>query len=814
MPKKKTGPKAATVRPEETGANPVPAQGPSYPEAAPAAAQGELKWWLPLLFSVAFFLVTLLTTESTIKPLVMALIAAVLVSGVVRFFTLSERLSWPLVGVALWVVINGASMFYANSGKFALREFLRIMVGFCVFLLILLWSGKEKGGRGRLAASMLEGGTALAALFSIDMLSTHWLSVPLFRFLQRFSLDYIMISNNAVETGVRMNSLYENPNVYAGVAGLGVLLALELAVTAENKKERCFHLVCLFWNALSFLLVFSMGASGTIAVAFLVFLVLERRERKGALLALMIETFLLVLVCVFPIYLTAFDGWKGFQPVPLLCALGGAAVLCAADLFVGRKVSQHLVGRGKLLTVLIVAVLVVIGAFAALAMNLTGPASLGSGESLRRAEYPAAGTYTLDVQASGAVTVTIESQNQEETMMHTSTYLYSGDAQGAEFTVPEDSLVVYFNFWSSDSVTLDAVSYSGSGGQGSLKLNYKLLPGFISNRLQGLFANENAIQRTVFFADGMKLFQESPLIGQGLGAFQNGVRHIQSFYYVTAYAHNHYIETLLSTGIIGLILFVGMLALCAAAVLLSLRKEHADPLAPGLGAALVFIMGHGAVEVVLSFSFYLPIALGVLGLICLCCGEALPLLPSKEEVHPWSVVALGALVGAFGVTLLLNMRASSMIEKGSGNPYRMLEQAVKTDLYEWSDYAVSYLYTAQGIDREAHWDIYTQANSYAQRLGKLKSNAIPPYVAQYYFSTDQRQLAYEVLDRYVTYLISDNESWQTAFDLLESYSDGSAEEKAEVMKLYQQFQTWNEQNMGSLSLRENNLAYIESLQNL
>src|SRR5699024_4456294 len=124
--------------------------------------------------------------------------------------------------------------------------------------------------------------------------------------------------------------------------------------------------------------------------------------------------------------------------------------------------------------------------------------------------YPDAGTYTLDVTADTPLTVMIESQNQQDTMMHTSTVLYNGDADGAAFTVPEDSLVVYFNFTAPEGGTVEAVTYQGDGGSGELKLGYKLLPGFMANRLQGLFANQNAIQRTVFFEDGIKLFLRSP----------------------------------------------------------------------------------------------------------------------------------------------------------------------------------------------------------------------------------------------------------------------------------------------------------------
>lgn len=490
------------------------------------------QWRLSLALAAVFFLIELLTNQTTIKILALVLIPVTIVCCVIRLSVLETRVTIPMLAVTAWVVMNGVSMFYGLSSKLALREFLRIVVGFCGFLLILAWS-RRGTGQGRTVASVLEGATALASLISIDMISTRLLSGLLFQFLSLFSQDYSYVMENPLEAGIRINSLYENPNVFASIAGLAVILGLETSLTSGEKRERRFHLICLYLNALACLLVFSMGASAFLALAFLVLLLVERKERKGALLLLMIETFGAVIVAVIPIYLTSFRSWSGIQPVPLLCAVAGAVLLCGLDHVVGHPLGAKLGDKAKLVYVAIVVVLGVMAAYVFLAINLTGPAKLAAGENLRRAAYPVPGRYALDIDATAPVTVSIESQNRAETMMHTETTLYQGKAQGATFTVPGDSEVVYFRFSSSEDLTLESATYTGDSGHGRLPLNYLLLPGFIANRLQGLFANENAIQRTVFFDDGLKLFAESPLIGQGLGAFDAACRHVQSFDYGT-----------------------------------------------------------------------------------------------------------------------------------------------------------------------------------------------------------------------------------------------------------------------------------------
>ena len=126
-------------------------------------------------------------------------------------------------------------------------------------------------------------------------------------------------------------------------------------------------------------------------------------------------------------------------------------------------------------------VLLAVG-YVLLAFNVTGPYQLQPGEILRRSVYPSGGEYRLEGDWSGEVMVTVESQNDSQTIMHTSTMLYQGGLAEAVFTVPEDSKVVYLNFISPQGAVLDQVSLSG-GEQ--VKLGYRFLPGFAANRIQG-----------------------------------------------------------------------------------------------------------------------------------------------------------------------------------------------------------------------------------------------------------------------------------------------------------------------------------------
>lgn len=800
---------------KKQGQKPLPTSTPILPELDEVSAQESVaviqsvridykRLGIGAMCALLFFLSLCFTAPSTIKVVAITGIVAAIFAIFFRFSQFCSRITIPFLILFAWVLMNGISTLYATSGKFALSEFLKVLISFCGAVLILSFSNGSGQSLGRGAATMLEGGIALVALISIDLLSTRLLSTPVLGLLELFSDDYANLI--PVEVGIRMNSLLGNPNIFAGCVGLGVILSLGLAVSSERVGSRRFHLVCLFLNAMGFILAFSMGASGMIMLAFLVYLLLERGERRGKLLVLMVETLIVSMIAAFLVSYSSLTEWTGIQPIPLLCAVAGSGLLCLLDQLLGQHVGQLLGQHGKMIPLLIGALVALMAVFVLLALQLTGPATIQEGETLRRSAYPDAGTYTLSIRSNGNPQVTIESQNRQDTMMHTSTILYQGSAAEASFTVPADSMVVYFNL-SGGPLYLEEVTYEGTGGNGKLPLEYKLLPDFIANRLQGLFANQNAIQRLVFFEDGMKLFRRSPVVGLGMGAFENGIASVQSFFYETKYAHNHYVQSLVETGVLGLLLFLAVLVTSGLAVLSSWRrpKDESHPMTAALGAALVFMAGHASVEVIFSAHAYLPIALGVLSLISLCCGASLRLHPTREVVSKWFSVLLAALLAAFAVLLGGNMRAQALVNRSP--TFDSLEKAIRLDRFEWADYMLSYVYSAQSLD-SFNEDILQQAETYAARLSQVDSNIIPLYLADYYFTMEQPVSGMQMLQKYVSYVAANPETWHSAFQMLRTYQEDTQEYREGILHLAQMLQDWNTVNMGTITLTEDETALI------
>jgi len=297
------------------------------------AALGAGRSFGPALGAVLFFFAVCLGSSGTVRTTAPLLILLVLAAAFLFWERLRDRLRPPILALALVVLMDLVSCTYAVSGKFALYELLKVVTGFCLALLVLVFPGGDRPERG--AAAVLEGFGAFAGLVSIDLMSTRWISTPVMTVLGWFTTDFMNLA--VVEEGVRMTSVLIYPNTFATCVGVGVLLGLGLAVSSEKRGERAVHLVCLSVNALAFVLVFSMGGCIMIVPAFLVLLALTGKERRAGMLILMAETLLVTILAAVPISMTSMTAWTGFRPIPLLCAILGAAALCALALLAGRR---------------------------------------------------------------------------------------------------------------------------------------------------------------------------------------------------------------------------------------------------------------------------------------------------------------------------------------------------------------------------------------------------------------------------------------------------------------------------------------------
>lgn len=772
---------------------------------------GKERWWLYIVAAITvFFMLCFGNNGSYYTQKVVGLLGTVAVVCTLLFADkerVKRLLTPPAFAVFAYMLLAGISTIYARSGKFAIAEFACLLAAFAVFMVIVLHAQDSKTAFRRVAA-VLACAAAPVGVLSIDAASTNILMRPIRVLMEAAGEGY---ANTGAYFYSRLNTIFGNPNIYAGLMSIACLLSLWLVLTAESRKQKILCTILLMVNAVSYLLAFSMGSLGVFVVACLLMLALSPKEQRTGLFLLLLQTAVVALI-VGAVSVKGFGDTITGSPLPMLVLVLGCVAGCALEVFVREKVSAALSEKGKMLIGVIAGIVVVMAVYLVAALFVTGAYTFGTEGDFRRTANLSAGEYTLTMDASAPVGVRVAYKNTSNLIQNNETDLVSGTSDAPiTFTVPEDSELVFFYFSCSEpGVTIHSATYDGAAS-GSIKLGYKLLPAFIADRIQDLTANGNVVQRRVYWQDAIKLWQTAPIFGRGLGGFENGVVSVQDYYYETKYAHNHYVEALCDLGILGLAAFLAMLGTAVWALVKS-RKEK--PLVVMLLAACVLQMfGQAVSDVIWSVGGCLPMFFAVLAMITVYCGDSLRLKVPESSTGGavrWPVAAVSAV---FIVLIGLNLIAQSIF-RGDNLTLDKLKTCASIDLFEKNDYKLSYLMSGgneEGI-----------AEQYANDLAAAESNSITIPLAQYYAGSGQFAKAMYTLEDGSEYMRADEAVWQQMFDVYESIIDPVGQFNAVqlleddsyiqyMVRSYQKLQAVNGEQLDEVMLTAKNNAFLNKL---
>ena len=769
------------------------------------------RWWLYIAAAVIVFFATIFDNNGTyFTQKVTGLLGAAVIAGMLLFADKArvKRLLTPTAfAVFAYMLLSGISTLYAKSGKFAIAEFSCLLTAFAIYMVIALFS-KESKISFRRTVAVLACAAAPVGVLSIDAASCNILMRPIRTLMEVVSSGY---GNTGGYFYSRLNTIFGNPNVYAGLMSIACLLSLWLVITAQTRKQKILCTILLMVNAVSYLLAFSMGSLGVFVLACLLMLALSPKEQRIGFFLLLLQTAIVALAAG-AVSVGGFGDAVTGSPVPMLMLVLGCAAACVLEVLVRENIAAALANKGKLLIGIIAGILVLIVIYLVAALNMTGAYTFGTEGDFRRTADLSAGEYTLTMDATSPVNVRVAYKNTNNLVQNNETDLASGNSDApVTFIVPDDSELVFFYFSCKEpGVTLNSAAYTGVQ-EGSLKLGYSILPAFIADRIQDLSANGNVVQRGVYREDAIKLWLTSPIIGRGLGGFENGVVSVQDYYYETKYAHNHYVEMLCDLGVLGLAAF---LALLGTAVWALVKSRKQKPFVVMLLAACVLQMfGQAVTDVIWSVGGCMPMFFAVLALITLYCGDCLRLkVPQKNSggMIRWPVTAVSAV---FIVLIGLNLVAQSIF-MGEGLTIDDLKTCASIDVFEKNDYKLSYLIS--GGDEE---DV---ASRYAKDLKNIESNSITIPLAQYYAGKGQVDNALDTLDNGSNYMRADEEVWQQMFDVYESIIDPVGqfnavqllEDDSYIQRMvagYQKLQQVNADQLDEVLLTTENNTFVNKL---
>ena len=616
------------------------------------------------VFTLVLFLA--MTVQTGRMSMVLCVLAFLSLLGKRPVARLRARLCLPVVGLLAFAAATGAAAIYSPFGANALAEFYKFLTAFSLAVILLARYDRED------VPGLMWGFAAVCAvigLVSVDMNCGRVLFIPFNALVGIFGGDFSSALPKAV--GDRVNGLYNDANVTACLFAMALFTALYLLRREEKHGKRFAAALQAGVCAVSLLLTGSRGALLCFGFACLVWLLAERKDRMG-LFVLLVETAVAMGAAGIPA--SSMASQRAEMAVGM--CLAGGVVLFGLDTLLGRRLSPVFSAHKKAAMATASILCVAGAALGAAVFCHTGTYTFHEDQERVTYLFPSsiAGEVVLTSDADGDPEVVVYSQTQMERYRNRSTTLYTGTLSQCTFIVPEDADEVHIQITGRAGETLRSLAVEGGA---SMTLSYPWLPDAIASRLLNdrLLGGNSSFLRWTYDMDALRLISQAPVFGHGLASTENLYRSVQSFQYESKYVHNHLLQALSDTGLVGsvcaVVFVIGSAWLCLQAV-----HREKDALAAVLLAVWVMMNLHSLMEINFSIrgtkcAAYMLLTLPVL-------LYAKPLAEGKQKLAK----ALG--FGLSAVFALYLAVFGGLVERARMTD-RKAEEFQPTDIYECMD---------------------------------------------------------------------------------------------------------------------------------
>lgn len=756
--------------------------------------------------ALLFFAMTVQTGRMSVLLPVLALVMLIVPGAAGR---LRERFCVPAIGFLAYGVVCGLAAVYALHGDYAVNEYYKLIASVSVAVIALARFDR------RHVRGLLWGIAAVCAVISVvctDLASGGPLFAPFNGFIE--SLGGTFEGTWQSGWGERVNGIYNDANVTAGILALGSLCGLHLTLAGKRWWERLLSCLLTGTNGLGLFLTTSRAGILCFGLALLAYLAAVGSGERTRLFFLMFLNAAAAVGLSMAVTGVELEGTAVPDAAMVLCGLP----VFALYEFPARWLARKLEGRGKAMAAVLALLALAVGCYGWIALRTTGPYTFNENRNvIIRVADLAAGEYTLSVKYPERMGYYVEPCPEMDGWMW---FEDTEDVKEFDFTV-EESGPIQFRFFGEPGGMMEWARLSDGT---EIPLGYPLLPGFLVERLQGGLDTQGSVSyRLQYDRDGWELFKQKPLLGWGLGGTEGALTSVQPFYYESLFLHNHVLQVMCDCGLLGAAPFLAFLLGSAWLLLRRLwesRKEGGDPLAAALLGCWVMANAHGLMELNFSIRAYQCEAFTVLLLPVVLYGKPL-VPPGKEKARRVCGYAFaGALCVYLGV-FAFGLERHRMAEReargfSTGSAEAFMEQTRRWIRMDWFDQEQNKLnFVGNAVilgDNRYEEDMVR----YAADLRRTGTYGACTGLAEYYYRPlGQLEEVFACTREAVAREASSSDAWnqQVSYyrdNLLPGISAEDADVYLEgVLALADYLEEWNQGRQEEIELTGENRAFLD-----
>jgi len=803
---KKSAAKQKPAPEPEVGTAPAPVE---EVQAAPAQRNtrltGEERYGV-VLFSAMLFLA--MTVQTGRMAVLLPLLTFCLFLRKKCRGNFVRHLSLPVLGLLGFAVMTGLGAIYTRFGESGAAELYKFMASFSVAMAALCLFEK-KHVRGLLWGLVVV--CSAISLICTDGAGGGFLFDGFHAVVKALGGSYA--GATLLTAGPRINGIYNDANITAGIFAVSSLISLYLMRTEDSRKGRLLASLPLGISAMGFFLAMSRGAILFFTLALLVWLIAEPAKNRISLFMTMVCCAVVVVAFSLPATMTITS-----SALPaLVLSLAAGPVIWVLWEHVAERVSAILAQHTKIAIAAAAVVVALCVGYLFAGLTVHAPYTFAGAGTLSRDLPLKPGSYTMQVEAEGDVTVRVLAQNQLERSKNIGKVLYEGARDAVSFTIPEeraDDWVTVQFYGEAGATVYSAVASDGT----KVALRYPLLPESIANRLQeSLITGNSTFLRAQYDKDAIKLFLQSPIYGHGLGSTENLYTTVQPFFYQTLFAHNHVLQVMSDLGVLGAIPFLSLLLGSAWLLLIQIRKRT-DPMAAMLLGCWAMMNGHGLMEITFSIRAYQCVAW--LALLVPVLAYAQPMAGKKARQLGRAALCLTCVFLLVFAGLLesrrATMRAYQDLKVETATEFMTaMQKFTGRDIFDHEQYQLNFVANAlQFPDQRYHATMLkyvTQlraSGTYAACNGLARHYYLPQGQLDEMFAVSREGIAQEAAN-------PDAWNFQMRFyreDVLPAMSGGQAQDfLTGVNGTLDYMEQFNQDRMEAVTLDEANQAFVDAM---